>query len=413
MAGNIYDTIVDGTSIDAALGASGTILVKSGTYSSDATITVDQANTLLKIEPGTIINANTGGLVISAANCQIEVGPGCTIDNNASAGAISITISGTDCSLRFKNGCVIGNIDITTGERTSLHGGGWGTIIESVVCAGDDCIIKCSAWDSNASTTGLDAISIAGSANGRCQVLYNKVTDSDVDGIGIDDPDCLLLGNIILDAEGIGINVQGLRSRIIGNAVQTAVVGDDISSSSAGDNSVIVANHCVGLIDLLAGGEDIVVTGNRAGSISDATTTSTVQFNDLGTASCAVTGTLQSAGALESEIVSGGKTLILTLTAASWRNQTAAVLATAFQALLTGDHSEANDWDAEKTTILASGTVVRTSATVMTITLAAAASFSITTTDEIVTLAVLDETVLESETTITPNDVSYTITEGS
>jgi len=108
-------------------------------------------------------------------------------------------------------------------------------------------------------------------------------------------------------------------------------------------------------------------------------------------------------------VVAGGKTLILTLTAASWRNQAAGTLATAFQALLTGDEGGGQAWEDHKATILASGTVVRTSATVMTITYAAAGSYDIASNDTI-TLAALDETVLESETSITANDTSYLIT---
>ena len=408
---NPYDTIVDGTSIDAAMAATGSALIKSGTYSSDATITIDQDNMLVRVEPGATINANTGGIVISGSNCQIEFGPGCTVDNNASAAALSITISGTDNSLIFRNGCTIGNINITsTGDRTYIDGGGLGTVADSVYIAGDDCILQRMSVDSKTPGTGLSGVFVDG-GNGRAQIMYVRVIDSNGHGIALIDFDCLVIGCVVTAADSAGIRADSNRTRVIGNHI-TASTGDGISVSSAGDNSIISANMVVtGLISNASASENVVIVANRTSSpIEDDSTTSVVMLNNEGTSSCSVTGTLQSAGATESDIVTGGKTLILTLTNSTWRNMPAADLATAFQALLTGDQDgNTSGWDDEKATILASGTVVRTSSTVMTITLAAAATYDIAA-GETVALANLDTTVLESGNGITPDDVSYSIT---
>jgi hypothetical protein len=410
-----FDKIINpGASIQTAETTQGigTYYIKRGTYNLDSTITFDQNNCKIEFAPGVVINANTGGLVLSGNNIEVVGGP-VTIDNNSSADASALTVSGSACHISLRNGSVIGNI-ITTSAADGffLDGGGWGTVIESIDCAATDAIVQYSAWNSKLSAAAKIAIDVNG-GSGRNIIQFNKIIDSDAVGILIVDPDCLVLGNTVLDADGIGIAIREARCRVLGNSIFSSVVGDDIDVTASGDNSIIAANHCVGLIDIDGSAENLVIVGNKAGNIEDDSGTSTTMFNDVGFASCAVTGTLQSSGALESEIVLGGKTLILTLTDASWRNLPAADLATAFQALLTGDHSEANDWDNEKSTILASGTVVRTSETVMTITLAMAATYSITATDEIVTLANLDSTVLETESTITPDDTSYTITEGS
>jgi len=101
--------------------------------------------------------------------------------------------------------------------------------------------------------------------------------------------------------------------------------------------------------------------------------------------------------------------LILTLTNAVWQNIPASDFATAFQVLMIGNHSEANDWNNEKSTIIASGAFVRTSDTVLTITLQAAASYSITTTVELVSLVNIGDTVLASESSLTPDEDIYAI----
>ena len=387
---------------------SGTYYIKRGTYTLDSTITFDQNNCRIEFAPGVVINANTGGLVLSGDNIEVIGGP-VTIDNSASASALALTVSGADCHLSLRNGSTIGNVSIAaTGDRTFIDGGGWGTVIESIYNSGDDCIIQYCTLDSKTSTTGLNAIEVQ-SGSGRAQILFNKILDSDGAGIQVSDPDCLVLGNLVMDADGIGIFLNSPRNRVIANNLQSAVSGDDIDASAAADNSIISGNYCAGKID--NSGDDVVIAFNRAGSIEDDSGTSTVQYNELGTASCAITGTATVDNPLESEIVTGGETLILTLTNASWINP---ITKATIRGLFTGDHSEANDWDNEVGTILADAGIVRTSDTVLTLTFQAAASYSITSTNEVVSIANIPVSQLTSESTaITPDVTSFTITEGS
>lgn len=410
-----YTKVIDGVPIGAELTASGSYYVKSATYATEGTININNANTFIKFEPGTILTMNTFGFSLNANNCHLEFGPGCVL-TNSSGGRLVLGVVGSGNHIRFKNGCTLANIIIgVTADQTTIDGGGWGTVCESIRVRGDDCVVKHAAWDSKTPGTGLSAIQVSTSTVGRAQILNNKVIDSDEHGIEILDPECLLFGNTIIDADGDGVLISADRCRVNGNSVQVAVAGADINITS--DDNVIDANSCNGAI--INTGSDQVIVANQVGSIADSSTNSIVQFNNAGTGSCAVTGTFQSAVNNESDILNGthdggtagGETLVLTLTNGSWRNQTMAVLATAFQALLTGNHGEANSWENEKSVILATGTVVRTSATVMTITFVSSA-YAITATDEIVTLANLDETVLETESSITPDDVSYTILVG-
>jgi hypothetical protein len=134
----------------------------------------------------------------------------------------------------------------------------------------------------------------------------------------------------------------------------------------------------------------------------------------------AMTGTAITGGVLESEIVTGSQTIILTLTNGTW-----AASGTVFNALrqsfidgLVGNHSETHSWNNDLKAVMAVTTVVRTSATVVTITTPAAATYSITTTNEIVTVTIPNGAVVYSNGTTpsctwTPTPATFTITEGS
>jgi hypothetical protein len=98
-------------------------------------------------------------------------------------------------------------------------------------------------------------------------------------------------------------------------------------------------------------------------------------------------GTLVS-GAVESDIVNGGKTLVITLTNDTWVASGATFNAQR-QAIINGIDSaqaEAAGWDAVVKAGLAVTDVVRTSATVVTITLPAFASYSVTANETITTI---------------------------
>lgn len=99
---------------------------------------------------------------------------------------------------------------------------------------------------------------------------------------------------------------------------------------------------------------------------------------ELGVATCALTGTVTTATALD--IITGGRTIILTLTndiwvatGATFNAQRANIIAG-----LTSAGAEAHGWNADVKTIIPVASVVRTNDTIVTITLPAVATYAIT-----------------------------------
>lgn len=118
-----------------------------------------------------------------------------------------------------------------------------------------------------------------------------------------------------------------------------------------------------------------------------ATNTGIAEYTSLQGIGIALTGTA-TPSATEAQIVAGGRTVIITLTGAEWIPAGAEFNAQR-QAILDGfvsAQSEANGWNAEQDG-LAVTNVVRTSATVVTVTFSALASYSITA-DETVTVTI-------------------------
>ena len=99
---------------------------------------------------------------------------------------------------------------------------------------------------------------------------------------------------------------------------------------------------------------------------------------------CAVTGTI-GAGVDESDIVTGGKTIILTLTNDTWAATLGADngITDALIAGLSSDKAGVTGWDAVVQANMVFGDVTRTSATVCTIVLAAEATYDITSNETI------------------------------
>lgn len=108
-----------------------------------------------------------------------------------------------------------------------------------------------------------------------------------------------------------------------------------------------------------------------------------------GSISVALTGTAIAGGVLESEIVAGGETLIITVTGDQWVPSAGDnnAITTAIIAGVTGSVSGGTGFTAQVGGAMAHGDVVRTSDTVLTITLPAAASYAITG-NETVTVAI-------------------------
>ena len=107
-------------------------------------------------------------------------------------------------------------------------------------------------------------------------------------------------------------------------------------------------------------------------------------FAGLGV-SAALTGTAIANGVLEAAIVIGSETIIITLTGARWHANIGAdnPITDALIAGITGDDGGSNGWGDEVAILF--GTVVRTSDTVVTVTLPAAAAYNVVT-DETITV---------------------------
>jgi len=118
----------------------------------------------------------------------------------------------------------------------------------------------------------------------------------------------------------------------------------------------------------------------------------TALFVPTAVTSAAMTGTAISGGVTEAELVSGGETIIITLTNDTWAAAgTGPIGSTAdTQALIDGLDSaqaESTGWNNEIRDKEVTTAVVRTSATIATITLTASAAYDITA-DETITLTV-------------------------
>lgn len=98
-----------------------------------------------------------------------------------------------------------------------------------------------------------------------------------------------------------------------------------------------------------------------------------------------VTGTLITEGATEAEIVSGGKTMIFTVSGDQWVSALGSddPITTAFLAGITSAQTEETGWNNEVRDNLAFGNLTRNSSTQCTLLLPASASYDITTTETI------------------------------
>lgn len=126
--------------------------------------------------------------------------------------------------------------------------------------------------------------------------------------------------------------------------------------------------------------------------------------------SITLSGTAIAGGVLESEIVTGGETVIITLSGAIWNSIIGDdnSVTDALIAAITGNLADAAGWNAEVSIV--HGNVVRTSDTVVTITLPASASYSITSGDETVTVDVPSVCLAKGSA---PDAKTFVVTEGS
>lgn len=149
----------------------------------------------------------------------------------------------------------------------------------------------------------------------------------------------------------------------------------------------------------------LIIDSTRGGAGSNATIAEFYAVGPLGAGiTAALTGTL-SDGATEAQIVGGGETLIITLTSDTWVATVGAdnAITTALIVGIDSGGAEAAGWDAEVrgdgTNKLTHAEVVRTSNTIVTITLTAKAAYAITT-NETVTATIPATALTESSSAI-------------
>ena len=263
------------------------LYVKQGTYA--AGFTVSTNNAYIFVEPGTVIQA---AIVLSGTGITLVLGAQCDVQG-------LITLSGNNCSLICQGGVDIDGI-LVSGNTCLVDGGGWDTLVDggtardAIDLTGDDVICQNIACQTTAGGgNAFDAVEINGDRN----IVRNvKVIDSDEDGISTlsGAEDTLIEGCEILGADGVGIQVGSLRTKVIGNNI-VATGSRCINLDNTGDNSLIVGNMMrdqaagVDAISINAAGENCVVVGNRvddlgtpdgADGIVDGSGTSTVTGND-------------------------------------------------------------------------------------------------------------------------------------
>ena len=165
------------------------------------------------------------------------------------------------------------------------------------------------------------------------------------------------------------------------DSTQSSESDDDLVTWSdfATDTSpTVIANTVAGTI-----------VGIRVRSVVDDVYGPELQLNSGVPISAALTGTAIAGGVLESEIVTGGETIIITLTNDTWVATAGDdnAITNAIIAGILSAQSEAAGWNVEVIGNMVFGDVARTSSTVVTVTLAAEAAYAITA-DETITVTI-------------------------
>lgn len=266
----------DYTSINsavAALVAGDSIYVKTGTYTGAEDVS---KAVFVYIEPGTTFS-HASGFTVSANKASVLIGNGSTITN-------ALTISGTDCWFKARNGLTCGEITIS-GARGFLDGGGLGSVAEKILISADDGIVQNIAVDSKTPAGGNNAFQANGGTNGRSTFRNCKGIDSDVGGFSIVDPKCLVESCYVVDCDTHGIIPNNESCRVIGNHSTGSGANHGIYVFASGDNSVVVGNFSVtssgSSVYVHGSGGDCAVVGNRCpNGITDDSASSTVADND-------------------------------------------------------------------------------------------------------------------------------------
>lgn len=253
---------------------------------------------------------------------------------------------------------------VVTPTGTFVAGG----VLESEIVTGGETIIFTVA-------AGFEWAATLGSDNALTTAFLAAITGTDAGGTGWNDEVTLVHGNLVRTSATImTLTTPASASyQIPADEIITAIIPD-------GSFSVVTAPLTVTI-----------------GTITEDT-------------SVALTGTAIAGGVLESEIVTGSETVIYTVTGDTW---VATIgddngITTAFLAGITGDDAGANGFDDE--VALVHGNLVRTSATILTLTLPAAGSYSIAADETISSVIPATAFTNKSEPLTT---ATFDVTEGS
>jgi len=162
-------------------------------------------------------------------------------------------------------------------------------------------------------------------------------------------------------------------------------------------------------------GADLTIKGNAAPIAHPPVvypTAQILQFPSAGV-TAAITGTAKDS-ITESDITSGGKTVIITLTNDTWIAAGTGAIGTEAQSLaicqsLDSAQAEGTGWDAEVKNNFVHTDIARTSSTVATITIGAEASYDITAQETITMGDIASAVLTTSGTDITPSDNTFTV----
>lgn len=188
----------------------------------------------------------------------------------------------------------------------------------------------------------------------------------------------------------------GFGSTVHAGTALVVVGGDEAGTSNLAAGQfyhALILDGIAGTVVFDADFTDLTVGEIGASEFAeDSSNAATVTINGTGwlySGLAAVTGTVITAGVTETEVVAGGKTIILTLTGDEWHADIGSDSAqtTALIAGIDSNKAESAGWDAEVKANMVFGDVARTSDTVVTVTLGAESAYAITV-DETITVTV-------------------------
>ena len=197
--------------------------------------------------------------------------------------------------------------------------------------------------------------------------------------------------NAITTALIAGIDSGGAEAAGWDAVVKANMVFSDVARTSNTIVTITLGTEPTYLID---NDETITVTIPATALTAAVEIIATPTFDVTAVATAAVTGTIVAGGVHEGEIIAGGETIIITLTGDIWDTNMGSDHAstTALIAGLDSDGAEAGGWDAVVKANLVFGDIVRTSATVVTVTLGAEPTYQIST-GETITVTVPDAAI--------------------